>query len=125
PTRRSSDLETIEVVWTPAQLFHLAHHSEWPGDPDIGMVTSNGLACGITYKEAALSGLFETIERDAFMLTWYNKLSLPKIDINFSDRLKNWYNKYIRPTFLDLHLIDMTIFSGIPTMLAVMNTQQT
>src|SRR5699024_2880586 len=123
--RKGYYAETKEVVWTPAQLVHLAHHSEWPGDPDIGMVTSNGLACGITYKEAALSGLFETIERDAFMLTWYSKLSLPKLDINSSDRLKNIYNKYISPTFLDLHLIDLNIFSGMPTVLAVIKNSQT
>src|SRR5699024_1863145 len=102
-----------------------AHHSEWPGAPDIGMVTSNGLACGVTYKEAALPGMFETGERAAHMLTWYSKPSLPKIDINASDRLRNCYNNYTRPTFLDSHLLDMTISSGIPTVLAVIKNSQT
>ena len=108
--RKGHIAENNEEVWTPAQLIHIANYTEWPGDPNIGHATSNGLACGITYQEAAISGLFETIERDAFMLTWYNKLSLPQIDINTSPRLKHFYERYIKPTSLDLHLVDMSIF---------------
>ena len=123
--RKGYYAESNEEVWTPAQLIHIANYTEWPGDPNIGHATSNGLACGITYKEAAISGLFETVERDAFMLTWYNKLSLPQIDINSSARLKKFYERYIKPTHLQLHLIDMTVFSGIPTILAVIRNPHT
>lgn len=123
--RKGHIAENNEEVWTPAQLIHIANYTEWPGDPNIGHATSNGLACGITYQEAAISGLFETIERDAFMLTWYNKLSLPKIDINTSPRLKHFYERYIKPTSLDLHLVDMSIFSGVPTILAVIRNPHT
>lgn len=59
------------------------------------------------------------------MLTWYNKLSLPQIDINSSLRLKKFYERYIKPTSLDLHLIDMTVFSGIPSILAVIRNPHT
>ncbi|MFB3188391.1 YcaO-like family protein [Staphylococcus pseudintermedius] len=110
-------------IWSPAQLIHISSYSDWPGDPNISHSTSNGLACGITYTEAALSGLFECIERDAFMLTWYNKLSLPHIDIASSRRLTNFYKKHIQPTYLDIHLIDMTIFSGVPTVLSVIRNR--
>lgn len=123
--RKGHYAENNEEVWTPAQLIHIANYTEWPGDPNIGHATSNGLACGITYQEAAISGLFETVERDAFMLTWYNKLSLPQIDINTSPRLKRFYERYIKPTSLDLHLVDMTVFSGIPTILAVIRNPHT
>lgn len=112
-------------VWAPAQLIHISNYLDWPGDPNISHSTSNGLACGITYKEAALSGLFECIERDAFMLTWYNKLSLPHIDIDSSLRLQEFYKKHIEPTFLDIHLIDMTYFSGVPTVLSVIRNNNT
>src|SRR5699024_11282363 len=51
--------------------------------------------------------------------------NLLKIVINCFDSIKNFYNKYISPSFLDFHLIDMTIFSGIPTVLAVIKNSQT
>lgn len=123
--RKGIYADTREEVWTPAQLTHIASYTDWPGDSNIGHATSNGLACGITFEEAAISGLFETVERDAFMLTWYNKLSLPQIDINSSLRLKKFYERYIKPTSLDLHLIDMTVFSGIPSILAVIRNPHT
>lgn len=115
--REGLDAITGDSVWTPAQLLHLA--GVWPGEPFIGLASSNGLACGITYTEAAISGLFETVERDAFMLTWYNKLSLPQVDIDSSERLRKFYDRYIVPTQLKLSLVDMSIFSGIPSVLAV------
>lgn len=40
---------------------------------------SNGLAAGRDLPHAILSGLHEVIERDAFMLTWLNKLPARKI----------------------------------------------
>lgn len=40
---------------------------------------SNGLAAGPTLEHAILGGLHEVIERDAFMLTWLNKLPARKI----------------------------------------------
>ncbi|WP_366597662.1 YcaO-like family protein [Bacillus velezensis] len=123
--RKGTYAKTNEEVWTLGQLIHIANHTEWPGDTNIGHATSNGLACGITFVEAAISGLFETVERDAFMLTWYNKLSLPQIDVNSSPRLKRFYERYIKPTSLRLHLVDMTVFSGIPSVLAVVRNPHT
>lgn len=123
--RQGKYAHSNEEVWTPAQLTHIASYTEWPGDTNIGHATSNGLACGITFQEAAISGLFETVERDAFMLTWYNKLSLPQIDIQSSPRLKHFHERYVKPTSLDLHLIDMSVFSGIPTVLAVVRNPHT
>lgn len=37
--------------------------------------TSNGCALGSSIEEAALFGLFEVIERDAYMTTWYGQLT--------------------------------------------------
>jgi ribosomal protein S12 methylthiotransferase accessory factor len=41
---------------------------------------SNGCAGGSCLEEAVLHGMFELIERDAFLLAWYGKASLPEID---------------------------------------------
>jgi ribosomal protein S12 methylthiotransferase accessory factor len=47
--------------------------------------TSNGFALGQSYEEATLHGLFEIVERDAFLLTWYRKLLLPELTLGPSD----------------------------------------
>ncbi|MFD1831134.1 TOMM precursor leader peptide-binding protein [Streptomyces desertarenae] len=43
---------------------------------------SNGCALGGCLEEAALHGLVELAERDAFLLTWYARLPVPRIDLD-------------------------------------------
>lgn len=45
---------------------------------------SNGCATGSCLEEAALYGLLELIERDAFLLGWYGRARLPEIDLSTS-----------------------------------------
>ncbi|MFF7791525.1 YcaO-like family protein [Streptomyces sp. NPDC007991] len=47
--------------------------------------TSNGFALGQSHEEATLHGLFEIVERDAFLLTWYRKLLLPELTLGPAD----------------------------------------
>lgn len=119
--RRGTDAMTGADVWAPAQLVHMS--GQWRHEPAIGHSTSNGLACAITAVEAALSGLFEVVERDGFMLTWYNRLSLPQIDVASSSRLASFIERYIEPTGLHAHLIDLSMFSGVPAVLAVIRSE--
>lgn len=48
--------------------------------------TSNGCASGGHLAEAIYFGLMEVIERDAFLLTWFGRQSLPEIDPQSSAR---------------------------------------
>ncbi|MEV5574314.1 TOMM precursor leader peptide-binding protein [Spirillospora sp. NPDC052269] len=43
---------------------------------------SNGAALGSSRNEAILHGLLEVAERDAFLMTWYGRLPVPKVDLN-------------------------------------------
>ncbi|QBI53051.1 YcaO-like family protein [Streptomonospora litoralis] len=47
--------------------------------------TSNGFALGQSHEEATLHGLFEIVERDAFLLTWYRRLLLPELALGPAD----------------------------------------
>lgn len=51
------------------------------GEVSFCYTTSNGCALGSSVEEAALHGLLEVIERDAFLLAWYRQLRLPEIDL--------------------------------------------
>jgi ribosomal protein S12 methylthiotransferase accessory factor len=48
--------------------------------------TSNGFALGQSPEEATLHGLFEIVERDAFLLAWYRRLLLPELTLGPADR---------------------------------------
>ena len=62
----------------PAELVYLGR----PATPlrPIAYSTSSGLACAPTFTEAVLAALLELTERDAVMLAWKCRLSLPLLD---------------------------------------------
>lgn len=82
---------------------------------------SNGCAIGGTLKEASLSGLLEVIERDAFLNTWYNEISLPELKLssinNKEIQLMKAKFEYLFP--YRLHIFDMRIDINIPLVLVV------
>jgi ribosomal protein S12 methylthiotransferase accessory factor len=62
---------------------HYAYYSV-PGskeNPIFVYETSNGCALGNCLEEAIFHGIMEVIERDAFLLTWYAQLSLPRLNL--------------------------------------------
>lgn len=61
----------------PAQLAYYGPH---PVSEQFVLGSSSGCATGGSLEEAALHGLFELIERDAFMVAWYSAATLPEID---------------------------------------------
>ncbi|GER91512.1 SagD family biosynthesis docking scaffold protein [Dictyobacter vulcani] len=52
-----------------------------PENPAFVYDVSNGCALGNCLEEAIFHGMMEVIERDAFLLTWYAQLSLPRLDL--------------------------------------------
>jgi ribosomal protein S12 methylthiotransferase accessory factor len=69
-------IQWIEGRWLDTgdrvQLPALATYMNFPVAPPerFAQITSNGLAAGATFEDAALRALYELIERDAFMLHW-------------------------------------------------------
>ncbi|BBD60309.1 hypothetical protein NIES2109_31060 [Nostoc sp. HK-01] len=71
-------LTSNQQVLVPAFMVYFDWDSNQPGDYVLP-VTSNGMASGPTLEFAAYSGLCELIERDAFIITWLNRLPAPRI----------------------------------------------
>lgn len=116
---KMEDLATGNPVWVPSQMLYL-----YPTDPHntesaVGYATSSGLAFHSTPAEAILGGLYELIERDAFMIAWYSKLSMPLIDVTSHPDLIKFMRRYIEPSGVDVYLVDLTAISLIPSVLAV------
>lgn len=82
--------------------------------------SSNGCALGNAPEEAALCGLFEVAERDAFLLTWYARLGAPEIPVDdITDPLIQLLTDKIDRAGYDLHLFDITSDLGIPAVWAL------
>jgi ribosomal protein S12 methylthiotransferase accessory factor len=77
---RGQSLPEDEEVFVPASFAYLSHLGERV-DEHMCLNTSNGLAAGSSIDAAVLSGLYELIERDGFLITWMNRL--PVAEINF------------------------------------------
>ena len=114
------ELPSLELAYLPAQLVYLRWRSAAEtGEQPIGYSTSNGAACGATFAEAVLRGLLELVERDAFMLTWYGRLSLPRLDSSADLELAAFEERYFRPAGVRYQTVDLSAFHDVPTVVGV------
>jgi ribosomal protein S12 methylthiotransferase accessory factor len=106
-------------VLLPAQLVYLGAVQD--GEPAIGYPTSNGLACGPTLAEAILAGLLELVERDAMMIVWTNRLSLPRLCWNRDSEVGSLDARTFAPTGLRYEAIDTSGFFGVPATIGIVH----
>lgn len=78
-------LDTHEAVHLPALATFM--HFEAETGERFAQVTSNGLAAQSTFEGAALSALYELIERDAFMLYWLAERPALRVDPSGCDQV--------------------------------------
>lgn len=106
------------AVKVPGQLVYLRWQLR-PGERRVAVATSSGLACHATAEEALLRGLFEVLERDAFMLTWRARLSWPRLAWEPDSKLGWFERRVIRPTGLATAALDLSEVWKIPCVLAM------
>ena len=111
------DLRDGTPALLPAELVYLSRPE--PMLPPIGYSTSNGLACGPTFVEATLASLLELVERDAVMLAWKCRLSLPLLDWTGDEALTALDRRFFARTGLSPDVIDGSVFLGVPTVISV------
>ena len=81
-------------------------------------MNSSGLAAGQDLDAATLSGLCESVERDAFLLTWMNRLPVPEVlceDLPIIAQMARHYSRY----GIELRIFDITSDLEIPAMMGV------
>jgi ribosomal protein S12 methylthiotransferase accessory factor len=108
-----------EEVFLPAQLVYLSWRRIASSEARIAYSTSSGLACGPTLTEAVLFGLLELVERDAFMLMWNNRLSLPRLDWRGDASLGPFVERYLAPTGARFTTVDLSGFLAVPVTAAI------
>ena len=114
-----SSLTDGRPVELPAQLVFLGPVGD--DEPPIGYPTSNGLACGPTLVEAILAGLLELVERDAMMIAWSNRLSLPRLRWRAGSVIDRVDATTFAPTGLRYDVVDTSAFFGIPATIGVVH----
>jgi ribosomal protein S12 methylthiotransferase accessory factor len=107
-----------ERVLLPAQLVFLERPE---GDPNVAVPTSSGCACGRTFDDAVLAGLLELVERDAFVLVWSNRLSLPLLEWRGAADVAALDRRYFAGTGLGYAAVDCSCFLDVPVALGVVH----
>ncbi|MFY4776539.1 TOMM precursor leader peptide-binding protein [Metabacillus sp. RGM 3146] len=84
--------------------------------------TSNGCAVGGSLEEAIFHGIMEVVERDSFLMTWYAKLPLQRLDPRSADdtELNLMLDRLNAAAGYDLYLYQSTMEHGIPSIWTLM-----
>ncbi|MET9886130.1 TOMM precursor leader peptide-binding protein [Streptomyces sp. NPDC006430] len=89
-----------------------------PGRTRVVYESSNGCGLGNSPQEAALYGLFEVAERDAFLMAWYARTPLPAVALPSDDPLVTALAARAALLGYRLGLLDATNDLGIPAVVA-------
>jgi len=117
---RGISLRTGEDIWIPAAAVYVPFH--YQGATKSAFVLqpiSTGMACGTTFEEAALSGLCEVVERDAFTITWQARLSRPLLDhATLPDSALDRIARFAA-VGIAVKLMDITTDLGVPSIMSI------
>lgn len=105
-------------VLVPAQLIYAAYDSVSRKEPIIRIPISTGAACGPSLDFAFYRGLCETIERDAYMITYLNKLDASLINIE-EDRDLTSFKKRIERYSLEVYFIETKLDFSMESVVAI------
>lgn len=117
---QARELENNNHVLVPAHLAYMFYNHAHPHEPMIWQASSNGAAAGTTHEMATYNAICELIERDAFMITWLNKISPPRLDIATVPipRVRD-AAKQIAACGLEFYILDITTDIQVPVFLGV------
>lgn len=105
-------------ILVPEQLvYYLDYRSDYA---NYVQDCSNGCATGSSIEEAIFFGLLELIERDSFLISWYAKLQLPRIDPwSCHDPEIHFLLDRVKRMGYDMHFFDMRLDLKVPTVMGV------
>jgi ribosomal protein S12 methylthiotransferase accessory factor len=109
------EIATGRPVLLPAELVYLGRVPV--GEGSIGYATSSGLACGDTEDEALARALFEILERDAFMIAWASRLTLPLVESAGPGSREMFERSGLR-----FAAVDLSAIHRLPTILGVVRS---
>ncbi len=113
-------------VMVPAALVYVPfHYIRSRPDTPISQPISTGLASHCSFAEAAVSGLCEVIERDAFTITWQAGLVRPRITAETLPESAQELLRRFTEVGLAVEVIDISGDIDVPTVLTIALTDAT
>lgn len=104
----------------PSQLLYL-NYKRRTGEPNLTYRISTGAAGGFDKASALLRGIYEVVERDAFMTMYLNKISPPLIDIDsVKNKVVQNLLEYFRRYNLEWKAFDITNDLGITSYMSML-----
>ena len=102
-----TQISTGNKVRLPSQFCYLRAPSST--EPPLVQSSSNGAGAYYNREEAILSGLYELVQRDNFMLMWLTKEVRPQIDIGSLPMESSiaWLVKQVTSRGVDVYFVDM------------------
>ena len=135
PGRYPRTDEETKLAWTwgwslprkraalvPSCLVYMPYFRCFPdrGEEVAGPAVSTGLACARSVEEAALKGIYESVEGDAVMIAWSNRLPVPRVDYQSQPDLARLYRERLRRDGLRYVLLRITTDIPIPSFLCLL-----
>ena len=112
-----------QPVYVPAGFVYVPYRFTHPNESKFHISISTGLACGSSRAMALYKGLMEAIERDAFMIIWRNRLSMPVIDLNsVNDPEIKELMGVLRKTPVQVFAIYATLDIKVPIVLVILRS---
>ncbi|MDB5072614.1 MAG: Ribosomal protein methylthiotransferase accessory factor [Candidatus Eremiobacteraeota bacterium] len=121
--------QTVDVItgrpaWVPAAFVWLPYtYERGSEDTPIGQPISTGLAAHRSYERAAVSGLCEVIERDAFTIAWLSRAALPQLRVETLSDANYDLVERLEATGDHVVLLDATLDTGVPAIIAVLQSE--
>lgn len=118
----ADSVTTGRKKWVPAAVAWDSYQPQSDDEESICFGLMTGSAAGVTKEQAMIGGLLEIIERDAFMIMWYNSLSLPRLDIR-NHPISEPFRALFDESRFELTIVDTTSDIGIPSSFGLLKTK--
>lgn len=98
-------------------VYYVNYKSEYPS---MVQDCSSGCAIGSCLEEALFHALLELIERDTFLISWYARLALPRIDPRSCQNPETLFIlEAVEKSGYDLYFFDARLDTPIPSVIGV------
>lgn len=101
-----TDLLTGGEVYVPSQLVSMAAPHRDEREPYY-LSTTNGTATGGSLEFALVNAIYERIERDAMLYTWYTQTTPDRLSLEALPRLER-FRESLEDDFVDVELVELS-----------------
>jgi len=107
-------------ILAPACLVYTGYEFSATDEAIIGPATTSGAACGETYTFALLRAVCEVVERDALMITWWNRWPRSRVEMSPGSWIHQVCHERLQRPGLEYTLLDVSTDVPIIVLMCVL-----